>query len=80
VIGQVTSCVSLGEIQIGLALLERTRFAPGTQISLLNVPGEKVAGKSMKDLQIGDRVPPLVRATVLPRLLSREAQPNPGEE
>jgi glycine hydroxymethyltransferase len=80
VIGRVTSCVSLGETQIGLALLERARLEPGTPISLLNLPGEKTAVRSMADLQIGDRVPPLVRATVLPRLLRRETSPDPGEE
>ena len=72
VIGRVTSCVSLGETQIGLALFEHTRIEPGASIALLNPPRERDAGKTMADLQIGDRVPPLVRAIVLPRLLSQE--------
>ena len=79
VIGRVTSCVSLGETQVGLALLERTRLEPGASIALLNPPGEKAAGKkTMADLQIGDRVPPLVRAIVVPRLLAQEAVLSPG--
>ncbi len=72
VIGLVTSCVSLGEAQVGLALLERARLEPGTPIALLNPPGEKAAVKAMADLRVGDRVPPRVRATILPRLLSQE--------
>ena len=74
-IGLVTSCVSLGETQIGLALIERTRLDPGTSIGVLNPPGDKSAGKTLADLRIGDRLPPLVRATVLPRLLSQETTP-----
>jgi len=75
VIGTVTSCVSLGEAQIGLALLDRVTLEPGTSIGLLNPPSEKMTGKTMVDLQVGDRLPPLVRATVLPRLLSQETAP-----
>jgi glycine hydroxymethyltransferase len=78
VVGRVTSCVSLGETQIGLALLERPGLEPGGSIALLNPPGEKAAGKTIADLQIGDRVPPLVRATVLPRLLAQETAPESG--
>jgi len=72
VIGRVTSCVSLGDRQVGLALLEGVRLEPDTSISLLNPPAERTAGKAMGALGIGDRVPPRVRATVLPRLLAQE--------
>ncbi len=78
VIGRVTSCVSLGETQIGLALLERAAPEPGTAIGLLNPPSGETAGKAMTELRIGDRVPPLVRATVLPRLLAQETTPESG--
>ena len=56
VIGRVTSCVSLGETQIGLALLERAAPEPGTPIGLLNPASEKTAGKPMAELEIGDRL------------------------
>ncbi len=72
VVGQVTSCVSLGDVQVGLALLERTGVEPGTSISLLNPPGGKTTEKPISQLAVGDRVPPLARAVVLPRLLSQE--------
>jgi len=72
IIGQVTSCVSLGDVQIGLALLERMGIEAGTSISLLNPSGGKTAEKPISKLVVGDRMPPLARATVLPRLLSQE--------
>ncbi len=72
VVGRVTSCVSLGDTQIGMALLERASLEPGTAIALFNPPGEKAAEKPLKDLRVGDRLPPRIRATVLPRLLSQE--------
>ncbi len=78
-IGRVTSCVSLGERQIGLALIEQTSLEPGTAIGLLNPPAGNAAEKTMAELQIGDRLPPLVRATVLPRLLSQEMETDPVE-
>ncbi len=78
VIGSVTSCVSLGEVQIGLALLERVGIDPDTPIGVLNPPGDKMGGKPLGQLDIGDRVPPWVRATVLPRLLTQGILPQSG--
>jgi len=72
VVGRVTSCVSLGETQIGMALLERGTAEPGTAIALLNPPSAGSGEKPLKDLRVGDRVPPRIRATALPRLLSQE--------
>ncbi len=45
VLGKVTSCVSLGEAQVGLALAERRGLEPGTPILLLPAPraGDAVA-------------------------------------
>jgi len=74
VIGRVTSCVSLGETQVGLALLDRPHLEPGSSISLLNLPSEAMATRTMADLQTGDRVPPVVRATVLERLRTPPGQ------
>jgi glycine hydroxymethyltransferase len=78
VIGRVTSCVSLGELQIGLALLERTNIEAGTPIALLNPPGKRAAETPLAKLRIGDRVPPLARAIVLPRLLTQEKATQSG--
>ena len=78
VIGRVTSCVSLGATQIGLALIDRVKLEAGTSIALLNPPGDEAAGKTIADLRVGDRLPPSVRAIVLPRLLNREALPESG--
>jgi len=72
IVGRVTSCVTLGDTQIGMALLERGTLESGASIALLNPPGEKAGEKPLKDLRIGDRLPPRIRATVLPRLLSQE--------
>jgi len=72
IIGTVTSCISLGETQIGLALLERTGIEPETAISLLNPPAGTTGEKRLADLQVGDRVPPVIRAVVVHRLLSQE--------
>jgi len=74
IVGRVTSCVTLGDTQVGMALLEGKTFEPGTPIALLNPPGKGTAGKALDELQIGDRLAPRVRATVLPRLLSQESK------
>jgi len=71
VIGRVTSAVSLGETQIGLALLERIRVEPGTPITLLNPPTDKGSERAIGELKTGDRIPPAVRATVLSRLMRK---------
>jgi hypothetical protein len=57
-----------------MALLERGTLEPGASIALLNPPSEKAGEKALKDLRIGDRLPPRIRATVLPRLLTQETE------
>ena len=71
-LGHVTSCVTVGSIQIGLALSMRCGLEPNTQIALLNSPGEGAAGKAASDLRPGDRISVSVRGTILPRLLTQE--------
>jgi glycine hydroxymethyltransferase len=59
VLGRVTSCVSLGETQVGLALLERRGLGPGTPILLLPAPragdaaGAPVAGSRVAVPSVG---------------------------
>jgi len=65
VIGHVTSCVSLGESQIGLALVSKLAIDPGTALTLM---------------QLGDRLTPPITGTVLPRLMARGIMPQAGEE
>jgi len=67
-LGRVTSCVGLGETQIGLALLERVGAAePGTAITLLEPQRGDEAAKRAADLAPGDRVAIPVPAVTLPR-------------
>ena len=57
-IGVVTSAAKVGKRQIGLALVEKRTRAPRTAIAVYALPRpEKVpAGKSVLDLEVGDRV------------------------
>ena len=80
-LGRVTSSVSLGETQVGLALVDRRGIAPGTPIVILNPPhGKHEAGKPSSDLAPGDRVAVPIPATIVPRFPSREVLPEPGAE
>ena len=72
ILGRVTSCVSLGEMQVGLALIDRLTFEPGDAISILNPPQGRAAENSLAELETGDRLPPIVRGVVLPRLRDRD--------
>jgi glycine hydroxymethyltransferase len=65
-LGRVTSCVSLGETQVGLALLEKLDIAPGTSITLLNPPRSETT-KAITDLESGDRVAVPIPGTIVPR-------------
>ena len=67
VLGRVTSCVSLGETQIGMALVERVGIEEGTPITVLVPPRRDEAAKASADLAYGDRVAVPVSAVVLPR-------------
>ena len=76
IIGRVTSCVSLGEPQVGLALIDRLTLEPGDVITLLNPATGRAAESSIAELGTGDRLPPIVRGIVLSRLRDREESRN----
>jgi len=78
-LGRVTSCVSRGETQVGLALLEKCGLPVGTPIALLNPPREDVA-KPVSDLQVGDRVAVAVDATIVTRFPEKTLLPQLGGE
>ncbi len=80
VIGHVTSCVSLGELQIGLALVNKLTIDPGIAISLMNPPRANQPASASGELQLGDRITPPISGTVLPRFMARETLPQTGEE
>ena len=72
IIGRVTSCVSLGQTQVGLALIDRPTLEPGSAITLLNPATGRAAESRLPDLGTGDRLPPVIRGVVLSRLRDRE--------
>jgi glycine hydroxymethyltransferase len=78
-LGRVTSCVSLGETQVGLALLDKRGLHAGTSIALLNPPRVDT-GKPVSDLQVGDRIAVAVDATVVTRFPEKALLPQPGGE
>jgi len=78
-LGRVTSCVSLGETQVGLALLDKRGLPVGTPIALVNLPRKDVA-KPLSDLQAGDRVAVAVDATIITRFPEKVLLPQPGGE
>lgn len=80
VIGHVTSCVSLGELQVGLALVNKPTIDPGTALSLINPPREGQPVAILGELQLGDRITPSISGTVLPRFMARGTMPQTGEE
>ncbi|MCK4599092.1 serine hydroxymethyltransferase [Candidatus Bipolaricaulota bacterium] len=66
-LGRVTSCISLGESQVGLALLDKLGVIPGTPITILNPPRQDEAGKPSADLSKGDHVAVPIPGTIIPR-------------
>jgi len=80
VVGHVTSCASLGESQIGLAVVNKLIIDPGTVLSLINPPREDQPATASDELQLGDRITPPVSGIVLPRFMAREMMPQAGEE
>jgi len=78
-LGLVTSCVSLGETQVGLALLEKRNLPVETQIALINPPRKDVARK-VSELQKGDRVTLAVEATIVTRFPEKALLPQLGGE
>ena len=80
-LGRVTSCVSLGETQIGMAIVEQLGIPPGTQITIMNPPrGKNEASKSSKELGAGDRVAVPTPAIILPRFPEKAAMSEAGRE
>ena len=80
VIGHVTSCVSLGEAQVGLAIVGAQSVDPGTPIALVNPPRGGTKPAAPGGLNVGDRVTQPTPGTVLPRFLTRGTLPPAGEE
>jgi len=80
VIGHATSCVSLGDRQVGLALVGRLGLEPGTTVHLLNPSGHGEAERSARGLHAGDRLTLPIPGKILPRFLKRTALPEPGGE
>jgi len=80
VIGQVTSCVSVGEFQIGLALVNKLTIDPGTATSFINPPRANQPAAALSKLQLGDRITSPISGIVLPRFMAREMMPPAAEE
>ena len=81
VFGHVTSCVSLGDVQIGLALVNKLSVEPTTPITVMNPPRAKQPAPTASDhLQMGDRVPMAIPGIVLSRFMPRAKLPQVGEE
>ena len=80
VIGHVTSCVSLGEHQIGLALVHKLALPVDTTLSFLNPSRGNQLSASSENLKLGDRIPQTIPGTVLARFMPRAELPQAGEE
>ena len=79
-LGRVTSCVSLGEIQVGMTIVEQLGTPPGTQITIMNPPrGKDESGKTSKEWVPGDRVAVPIPAVILPRFPEKDTVPEAGE-
>ena len=80
VIGHVTSCVSLSDLQVGLALISQLTMDPGTPLSLINPPRGKQSTSISGELQLGDRITAPIAGTVLTRFRERDVLPKTGDE
>jgi len=81
-LGRVTSCVSLGSVQVGLALVEGSADAldASTPIALVNLPRGASPGGAWADAKPGDRLPVAAGGHILPRFLLRTNSPEPEGE
>jgi glycine cleavage system aminomethyltransferase T len=77
VLGQVTSCVSLGEAQIGLALLERRGLDVGTPILVLPAPR---LGTLPQTADVGTRMPVTSPGRIVSRFQTRSLSPQTEAE
>ena len=80
IIGHVTSCVSLSEGQVGLALVNQRTVETGTSLALINPRREKQSAVVSGELQLGDRITPPIAGAVLSRFKTRELLPRTGDE
>ncbi len=78
ILGHVTSCVSLGEAQIGLALLERRGLDAGTPILLLPAPRPGASPQSAA--AVGDRLPVASLGRIVSRFQARSLPPESEAE
>ena len=74
-LGRVTSCVSLGEAQVGLALFDRCGLAPGTPVILLNPPRDE-AVRPLSELTVGDRVAIPILGRIIDRFPEKTLLPS----
>jgi len=79
VLGHVTSSVSLGETQVGLALVERRGLQAGTPVSILN-PSRAGQPSGSSDIRAGQRLSVAVRGNIIPRFAARGSMPQSGGE
>ncbi|MDD4904121.1 MAG: glycine cleavage system aminomethyltransferase GcvT, partial [Candidatus Bipolaricaulis sp.] len=81
-LGRVTSCVSLGGLQVGLALVEggADTLNASTSIALVNLPRGAGPRGAWADAKPGDRLPVAAEGHILPRFLSRANPPEPEGE
>jgi len=71
-LGRVTSCVSLCDSQVGLALVNKLGICPETKITVLNPPHKNEAAKASLDLAQGDRVALPTSGRIIPRFPEKE--------
>ena len=76
-LGRVTSCVSLGERQVGLGILEKRGLPAGTQIGLINAPRSETV-KSVGSLVKGDRIAISIPGEIVLRFPDWAAKGRPG--
>jgi glycine hydroxymethyltransferase len=77
VLGHVTSCVSLGEAQIGLALLERRGLDADTPVLLVPAPRPD---SSPQTADVGARLPVASPGRIVSRFLARDLAPESEAE
>jgi len=80
VLGHVTSCVSLANHQVGLAVVDKQMVGVGTELAILNVPRSEPEAKPLSAISPGDRIAQSIPATVISRFKSRQSMPQAGEE
>ena len=77
-LGRVTSCVSLGDTQVGLALLDKRGLVPETPITVLNPQhGPSEAAKPIFALTTKDRVPVPIPGRIISRFPGKELLAEP---